>query len=198
MPPKHKMPNHPHTTIIAGPNGSGKTTFALDYLTLAEQPFLNADEIAKELSPEDVSKVQLSAGKEYFKRLRSLISNQQSFIFESTLSGKGTTRIIENLRQAGFTISINYLFLETPEACIARVAERVSNGGHHVPNEDVIRRYWRSKSNSWHNDKNLVDRWGIYINSNDNFEEVAFGKEDDYEISNTQQFENFMKGVNHD
>ncbi|MBF0198410.1 MAG: zeta toxin family protein [Planctomycetes bacterium] len=108
----------PHTTIIAGPNGSGKTTFALKYLGLEEQPFLNADEIAKELSPEDVSKVQLTAGKEYFKRLNFLIIKKQSFIFESTLSGKGTTRIIEKLKQAGFTVSINYLFLETPEACI--------------------------------------------------------------------------------
>jgi predicted ABC-type ATPase len=188
----------PHTTIIAGPNGSGKTTFALKYLHLAHQPFLNADEIAKEISPEDVSKVQLTAGKEYFKRLNTLIKKQKSFIFESTLSGKGTTRIIQKLKQAGFTISINYLFLETPETCISRVAERVSNGGHHVPDADVIRRYWRSKSNFWESYRNQVDRWGIYVNSNDNFEEVAFGEREEYEVANVPKFENFMRGVKHD
>jgi predicted ABC-type ATPase len=69
-----------HVTIIAGPNGSGKTTFAKKYLQLAEQPFLNADEIAKEISPDHVDKVQLSAGKEYFKRLHSLIE-QKSHLF---------------------------------------------------------------------------------------------------------------------
>lgn len=123
-----------HVTIIAGPNGSGKTTFAKRFLQLENQPFLNADEIAHELSPEDVNKVQLLAGKEYFRRLHELIKTQKSFIFESTLSGIGTTNIIQGLHQAGFTVDITYLFLETPEACIARVAERVSNGGHHVPN----------------------------------------------------------------
>ena len=192
------MQGNPHTTIIAGPNGSGKTTFALKYLGLADQPFLNADEIAKEISPEDVSKVQLKAGKEYFKRLEVLIENRQSFIFESTLSGKGTTRILNKLYKAGFTVSINYLFLETPEACISRVVERVSNGGHHVPDEDVIRRYWRSKSNFWSIYRNQVNRWGIYINSNDNFEEVAFGGAEEYEISNMPKFEVFMQGVNND
>jgi predicted ABC-type ATPase len=187
-----------HVAIIAGPNGSGKTTFALKYLHLAQQPFLNADEIAKEISPEDVSKVQLTAGKEYFKRLRSLIANKKSFIFESTLSGKGTTQILQKIKDAGFTTSINYLFLETPEACISRVAERVSDGGHHVPDADVIRRYWRSKSNFWCRYRNQVDRWGIYVNSNDNFEEVAFGEREEYDVANVPKFENFMRGVKHD
>jgi predicted ABC-type ATPase len=74
----------------------------------------------------------------------------------------------------------------------------VSNGGHHVPSGDVTRRYWRSKRNFWGKYKDLVDRWAIYINSNDNFEEVVYAMGNEFEVSNIPKFEYFMNGVDND
>ena len=187
--------NQPSVIIIAGANGSGKTTFALEYLQENTLPFLNADEIAKELNSENVGAVQLSAGREYFKRLNNLINSQHSFMFESTLSGRGTKRILEKLKASNYIIKIIYLFLHTPEICKARVRERVSNGGHHVPDVDIERRYWRSKNNFWCNYKNMVDHWSIYYNSNDSFEEVAYGSADWMEVTNEELLMGFMEGV---
>jgi len=192
------MNPRPKVTIVAGPNGSGKTTFAKKYLQDSDVPFLNADEIAQGISPGEVSRVALSAGKEYFRRLDQLIDSRSTFVFESTLSGVGTARIIKNLKDSGFSVAITYLFLETPETCISRITERVSNGGHHVPDKDVVRRYWRSKKNFWLNYKDLADEWCIFTNTNDSFEEVAFGDSSGHEISNVNKFAVFMQGVQGD
>lgn len=159
---------------------------------------MNADEIAKEFSPQNLASVQMKAGREYFRRLNNLILNNQPFVFESTLSGKTTTRILGDLTTRGYEIKIVYLYLRTPELCIARISERVQKGGHPVPDEDVVRRYWRSKRNFWNLYRRNVVGWSIYHNSNDGFEEVAFGAGDEVEIINDGAFEWFMKGIDHE
>jgi predicted ABC-type ATPase len=131
--------------IIAGPNGSGKTTFAKEYLKVSNYKYLSADDIAYELDPNNPSSVRLKAGKEFFHRFEQHIGNRNNLLIESTLSDKSLTRIIEQVQETGdYFITIVFIFLDNEQLCIERVKTRVEKGGHFVPEEDIIRRFGRS------------------------------------------------------
>ena len=165
--------------IIAGANGSGKTTFSADILERTGYDFLNADEIERELA---VSKLQ--AGKEFFRRL------------ESTLSGNYLVKVIQSTRKADYSIKIVYVFLESPQDCIQRIKIRIKLGGHFVPDEDVIRRYYRSKSNFWNVYKNLADEWVMIYNSTDEEpQRVAIGTGDSFVVELENLFHNFINDL---
>lgn len=139
--------------IVAGPNGSGKTTFATEYLHSSEDlVYISADAIAERLvpSPEMFKSVRIQAGRLFFEEIYSLIQMEKDFIVEVTLAGKGFQKVISQLKKSGYTVTIIFIFLKSPETCIARVRNRVRLGGHHVPTEDIIRRFYRSKYNFWH------------------------------------------------
>jgi len=180
--------------IIAGANGSGKTTFAKLFSALNDLYFINADEIAKELDSNDVSKHKIKAGRIFFQELQARLGGDSSFVIETTLSGKYLLKYIQEAKERGFRISLIYLFLETPEANILRVANRVLNGGHDVPTEDIIRRYYRSKNLFWYLYKDHVDDWIIYYNSNEAFEEVA----DQTTVYDNEKYQEFMKEIDHE
>ncbi|TAE75154.1 MAG: hypothetical protein EAZ85_02985 [Bacteroidetes bacterium] len=174
--------------IIAGANGSGKTTFSVEILGRTGYTFLNADEIEKELA---VSK--LEAGKEFFRRLETLLVAEQSFVLESTLSGNYLVKIIETAKKSGYSIKIIYVFLENPQSCIQRIKLRVKLGGHFVPNDDVIRRYYRSKANFWHTYKDLADEWVIIYNSTDKEpQRVAIGTGKNFVVELENLFHDFI------
>jgi predicted ABC-type ATPase len=184
--------------IVAGPNGSGKTTFAAEYLRDSEiTEYISADAIAERLvsRPEDLDSVKIQAGRLFFHEIQRLIESGTDFIVEVTLSGKGFERIISHLKRAGYTVVIVFIFLKSAEMCIARVRNRVRAGGHHVPTEDVVRRFYRSKHNFWYTYRNLVDRWHLYYNSADHFQEVAFGKNNQVTVINEDSFELFMRDI---
>ena len=177
--------------IIGGANGSGKTTFSADILAKTGFDFLNADEIEKELA---VSKLQ--AGKEFFGRLENLILAEKSFVLESTLSGKYLIKIIQKVEKSGYAIRIVYVFLEKPQDCIQRIKLRVRLGGHFIPDEDVIRRYYRSKVNFWNVYKNLADDWVIIYNStNEEPQKVAIGTGADFVVELENLFHNFINDL---
>jgi predicted ABC-type ATPase len=181
--------------IIAGPNGSGKTTFATDFLKTFEAEFLNADDIAKNLLPNNIEKVRITAGKLFLKNLKSLINQNKTFVIESTLSGNYLNSVIRNVKQKGYKVVIIYIYLENEEIALKRIEERVIKGGHSVPKEDVIRRFIRSKRNFWNYYKDIADSWYLFYNSEDSFQEVAFGKESDYVIINDNNFKVFISDI---
>ncbi len=155
--------------IIAGPNGAGKTSFAEEYLpNEADCPvFVNADLIAKGLSPFQPDAAAFRAGRLMLSQIHEQARKGESFAFETTLSGRGYARWIPRWQAQGYRIKLFFLRLPTPEMAITRVKQRVREGGHDVP-EDVIRRRFHS---GWRNFEEvyrvLADEWVLYDNSGD-------------------------------
>ncbi len=154
----------PTLLLIAGPNGAGKTTFAREILTreLKGMRFLNADEIARGLSPFDPSLVAFKAGRLLLGEARELIDHKQSFALETTLSGKSHVKLIKRAKDAGYQIVLHFLWLPSPHESIRRVRQRVAKGGHHVSAKDIRRRYPRISHNLIHHYMPLVNRWHFW------------------------------------
>ena len=144
-----KHERQPQCYVIAGPNGAGKTTFALKYLPLIAfcYDFINADEIAKGLSPLDFEAGLLRAGKLFLENLNQKILQRKDFAFETTLSGRTYLPRIVEWRKAGWFVTLFYLYIPNAEFSAQRVHERVLAGGHNIPPDDIVRRYPRSIRN---------------------------------------------------
>ena len=140
-----------HLMIFAGPNGTGKTTLALDFLKkypkLNIDIFVNTDEIARGLSPINPENQKVEAGKIALKKRESLLENRKNFAFETTLAGKREVKFLKKARKCGYIISMIYLYTSDVEINIGRVRTRVLQEGHDVPEADIRRRYERSLKN---------------------------------------------------
>lgn len=178
--------------IIAGANGSGKSTLANVLLKEKNLEFLNADEIAKEIAPNAINSVPIKAGKEYFKRLAVYFKQKKSFAVESTLSGNNIIRIIKKARLEHYKIILIYSFLQNCTNCIERVKKRVENGGHNVPEEDIIRRYYKSVLKFWKEYRFIVDEWTMFFNGYEYAPIiVSFGTKDNFDIINKEMQNKF-------
>lgn len=157
----------PRCIIIAGPNGAGKTTFARSYLLkdAGIENFVNADAIAAGLSPLKPERAARAAGRLLLLEMDRLSAAGASFALESTLSGQTYVERLQRLRKRGYRVEIIFLRLSSPELAIKRVAHRVRQGGHHVPDEDVRRRFARGLRNFEQLYKPLADQWAMYENS---------------------------------
>lgn len=168
----------PNLYIIAGSNGAGKTTTS--YTVLPEmlncREFVNADEIARGLSPFQPESVSFQAGRIMVNRIKELIRGKNDFGFETTLSSKGHQQIIRLAKEVGYSIVLIYFWLESLDLARARVRARVEKGGHNIEPEVIERRYRRGLSNFFTMYQGLSDNWVMYDNSGNEPVLLAKGK----------------------
>jgi len=159
--------NGKRVIIIAGPNGAGKTTFAREFLPQeAECPvFINADLIAAGLSPFRPESAAVRAGRLMLELMADSVRREESFAFETTLSGRGYARLIPQWQAAGYRVSLFFLELADADMAVERVANRVRQGGHSVPEAVIRRRFEAGRANFLNLYKPLADSWRHYDNS---------------------------------
>lgn len=164
--------------IIAGPNGAGKTTFAREFLP-REAGFLsfaNADLIAAGLSPFDPGRAAIQAGRLMLEGIADHVARGENFAFETTLAGRGYARSIPRWQAAGYWVVLMFLSLPSPEVAISRVAVRVRQGGHSVPDDVVRRRFVAGRANFEQIYRPLADTWGLYDSSGDSLVLIDWGE----------------------
>ncbi len=153
--------------IVAGPNGGGKTTFAMQYLPKVAhcKRFVNADLIAAGLSPLAPEQQLVAASRIFLGEIEACIQRHEDFAFETTLSGRSYLKLVKRLQANGWRVELIYLALPSREMSRMRVAERVSHGGHNIPVADIERRFSRSLKNLLDSFSTAVDVCSCYMNS---------------------------------
>ncbi len=174
--------------IIAGCNGAGKTTAS--YTLLPElldcREFVNADEIAKGLSPFNPEEVAVKAGRLMLTRIRELLESDNDFAFETTLATRSYVNTVKKAQENGFLVTILYFWLNSPELAVERVKERVREGGHNIPEKIIRRRYFAGIKNLFNLYMDITDEWLLIDNSGLNAKTVAEGNYEGTIIRNTR------------
>jgi predicted ABC-type ATPase len=181
--------------IIAGPNGAGKTTASKTVLPemLNCYQFVNADEIARGLSPFAPESVSFQAGRIMLHRIEELLNEEKDFAIETTLSTRSYTGLIKKSKEKGFTIALLFFWLPSIALAKERVAKRVNEGGHNIPENVIERRYMKGLQNLPVFLKN-VNRWYIYNNESLPATLIARGGfESETEIANLALWELIIK-----
>ncbi|MDE6339615.1 MAG: zeta toxin family protein [Muribaculaceae bacterium] len=158
--------DNPFLYIIGGCNGAGKTTASYSVLPdlLNCREFVNADEIAKGLSPFNPESVAIEAGKLMLKRINLLLEQRKTFAIETTLATRSYASLVTRAHDLGYHVILLYFWLSSPEMAIDRVAKRVREGGHNIPTETIIRRYWLGLNNFFDIFAPIVNMWIFYEN----------------------------------
>lgn len=166
--------------IICGCNGAGKTTAS--YTVLPEilecKEFVNADEIARGLSPFNPESVAIEAGRLMLNRIEELLEKGVTFSIETTLATKSYLNLVRRAQAKGYTVNLLFFWLNSPELALLRIAERVSKGGHNIPEPTVRRRYVAGINNLFRLFMDEVDYWVMYDNSEYPRKQIACGGKD--------------------
>ena len=154
----------PTVYVIAGPNGAGKTTFASEFLPdfVHCNEFLKADLIAAGLSPFAPESQNVRAGRLLLERIGELASDRADFGFETTLSGRTYGKLLGDMKASGYRVVLFFLWLPSAEMAVARVANRVKQGGHNVPPDDIRRRYAAGVRNLFRLYRPILDGWWLF------------------------------------
>ena len=187
----------PNLYIVAGPNGAGKTTFAREFLPNYANclEFVNADLIAEGISPFSPEQAAVRAGRLMLEQIHLLGGKNRDFGFETTLSGKGYIRLLHDLKNKGYQISLFFLWVNSVDIVLGRIADRVRRGGHNVPEHVVRRRFKRGIVNFFQLYRPLLDFWIIIDNSTDSSTIVAFEKTGKLKIVNRAVFAKISTGL---
>ena len=163
--------------VIAGPNGAGKTTASQSLLPelLDCQEFVNADEIAKALSPFKPESVALEAGRIMLSRINHLMEAGETFAFETTLATKSYKNLLLKARIDGYETFLIFIYLNSPSLALQRVKTRVIEGGHNIPAETILRRYSNGLKNFFNIYMDNVNEWILIDNSNNDAKIIAEG-----------------------
>lgn len=164
--------------IISGCNGAGKTTAS--YTVLPEildcREFVNADEIARGLSPFNPQGVAIEAGRLMLQRIEELLERNATFSIETTLATRSYLNLVHRAQRQSYRVNLLYFWLNSPELAMQRVAERVSKGGHDIPETVIRRRYKAGMNNLFKLFMPAVDYWAIYDNSSVDRIKIATGR----------------------
>jgi len=181
--------------IISGCNGAGKTTAS--YTILPEMldcnEFVNADEIAKGLSPFNPNKVAIKAGRLMLTRIDELLESGVDFAFETTLSTRSYVNTVKKAQEKGYFVTVLYFWLNTPDLAVERVKIRVKEGGHDIPEETIRRRYDLGISNMFNLYIPVADYWMFIDNSKSPFGILADGAKNIENIKNEMMWINLKK-----
>ena len=185
----------PRLYIISGCNGAGKTTASYSLLPemLDCKEFVNSDEFAKGLSPFDPSKASIQASRMMLMKIRYLLKKQQDFAIETTLATRTLLKIAKQAQMAGYTVTLLYFWLNSPDLAIERVRARVEAGGHDIPEETIRRRYSTGIYYFFNLYAPICERWILTDNSQIPFRVIAEGTKD--EVINIRDEETYSKIV---
>jgi predicted ABC-type ATPase len=189
----------PRVVVIGGINGAGKTTTSLELLrsVLNIPVFTNADAIARGLNSLNPEAEAFRAGRIMLEWMNDLAAEGRDFAFETTLAARTYVSWLRKLKERGYTVHLYYYWLRTAEVAIGRVALRVQSGGHHIPTEDVRRRYSRSVKNFIELYRPIADDWEVFDNTYGDRKLIATGNltEELYETDSI--WEEFKRSASH-
>jgi predicted ABC-type ATPase len=185
----------PNLYIIAGPNGAGKTTFAQEFLPKHAKcdQFVNADLIAKGLSPFSPESVAFRAGRLVLEQIHALAKKRCDFGFETTLSGRTYFPMLYDLKAQGYSLHLFYLWVPDLKIALDRIAERVRKGGHDVSEKIVRRRYDKGVRNFFKVYQSLLDSWVIFDNSSAEPRLIAIEKAGILQVADSAMFQQMSK-----